>query len=148
MPNCFHFFVLIRQKLNLFFILGIFPTKPSVTLRSFRMSMTYFLVPDKKSSCSDDSLIAKIKRSPEYYKKVIHDPDYQKHLEESIRIGRSGDTTQYSKWLKEAEKSNYYYPPDHGYLRERRILKDLNDLKKTIDCYQKNGVTKVRLEYM
>ena len=173
--------------------------------------MTYFLVPDKKGSCSDDFpdglsyffeqiggfdekaevaqvsrvlqidlsvfqdveynyedekevkkhwhnlpefasivdiLIAKIKMTPDYYKKVIHDPDYQKHLEESIRIGSSGDTTQYSQWLKEAEKSNYYYPPDHGYLREGRILKDLNDLKKTLDCYQKNGVIRVRIEYM
>ena len=195
----------------LFFILGVFPTKSSVTLRSFHMSMTYFLVPDKKGSCSDDFpdglsyffeqiggfdekaevaqvsrvlqidlsvfqdveynyedekevkkhwhnlpefasivdiLIAKIKMTPDYYKKVIHDPDYQKHLEESIRIGSSGDTTQYSQWLKEVEKSNYYYPPDHGYLREGRILKDLNDLKKTLDCYQKNGVIRVRIEYM
>ena len=174
-------------------------------------SMTYFLIPDKKSSCTDDfpeglsfffqelggfedkaevaqvsrilkidlsvfqdvgynyedkaevgkhwhnltkfasivdSLIAKIEAHPQYYKKVIYNPGYDKNQEKSQKIILSGDTAKIRQYLENAEKDpRYYYPPDRGYLKEGRILRDLYQLKVVLDCYRRNGVTKVRLEF-
>lgn len=39
---------------SIFLILGILSAKPSATLTPIHRSMAYFLVPDKKSACSDD----------------------------------------------------------------------------------------------
>jgi hypothetical protein len=96
-----------------------------------------------------DSFIAKIKAQPDYYNKVIHNPNKQKQDDEMSRLIYMKDTAKAAKMIAELEKQPfYYYPPDYGYLSEGRILKDLQSLRTTFDCYQKNGVTKVRLEYM
>lgn len=96
-----------------------------------------------------DNFITKIKAQPDYHKKVIHNPNKQKQDDEVSKLIYMKDTAKAAKMLAELEKQPfYYYPPDYAYLREGRILKDLQTLRKTLDCYKRNGVTKVRLEYM
>ena len=95
-----------------------------------------------------DQFIVKINANPGYYKKVVHNPDKKKQDDELSRILYMKDTAKAEKLRKQLESNPfYYYPPDYGYLSEGRILKDLKILKKTLECYRKNGVTKVRLEY-
>lgn len=43
---------------------------------------------------------------------------------------------------------NYFYPADSGYLSSGQIVKDLKILRQILDCYQTNGVTKIKLMYM
>ena len=96
-----------------------------------------------------DKFIDKINGNPEYYKKVVHNPEKKKLDDELSQILYMKDTARAEKLRKILEANPfYYYPPDYGYLSEGRILKDLKTLKKTLECYRKNGVTKVRLEYM
>jgi hypothetical protein len=96
-----------------------------------------------------DTFIAKIKAQPEYHKKVVHNPNKQKQDDEFSKILYMQDSVKASKLLEELIKQPFYlYPPDYGYLSDGRILKDLQTLRKTLICYKKNGVTKVRLEYM
>lgn len=102
---------------------------------------------DTFSSCVE-AFINKIKSYPDYYKQVNHNPNRNKQLNEEERILDIADAVEREKQLKMLRSQPfYYYPPDHGYLREGRLLKDLQTLRRTLDCYKKNGVTKVRLEY-
>ena len=95
-----------------------------------------------------DTFINKIIASPEYYKQIHHNPDRDKQLDEEQRLWQLTDTTERDRQLELLKKQPfYYYPPDYGYLSEGRLLTGLQTLKKTIDCYKRNGVTKIRFEY-
>ncbi|MEO6327849.1 MAG: hypothetical protein ABIO55_02905 [Ginsengibacter sp.] len=94
------------------------------------------------------TFISKIKSQPNYYKRITHNPDKQKQNDEFSRLIYMQDTAQAAKILEQLQKQPYYYyPPDYGYLSKGRLLKDLQILKHTLDCYKKSGVTKIRLEY-
>ena len=63
-----------------------------------------------------DTLITKIKIQPDYYKKVIHNPDAQKQRDEMSRLINRRDTAGYAQLMAEYEKlPSYYYPPDYGF---------------------------------
>jgi hypothetical protein len=95
-----------------------------------------------------DTLIARIIAHPEYYKKVIHNPEKAKHDELYSKILVMKDTAKANILREQIENSQfYYYPGDYGYLSEGRLLKDLQTLKSTLDCYKRNSVTKVRFQY-
>ena len=96
-----------------------------------------------------DTFINKITTHPDYYKQVLHNPiDRNKQLDEESKLWEIQDTTLRNQKIEEIHKQPfYYYPNDYGYLSKGRLLKDLQILKKTLECYKKNGVTKVRFEY-
>ncbi len=95
-----------------------------------------------------DTFIQRIIANPEYYLQVHYNPDHNKQLDEEQRLWRLTDTTERDRQLELIRRQPfYYYPPDYGYLSEGRLLKGLRTLKKTLDCYKKNGVTKIRFEY-
>lgn len=96
-----------------------------------------------------DTFIHKILTHPDYYKQVHHNPDDRnKQVDEENRLWQLSDTVERDKQIEALHQQPfYYYPPDHGYLSQGRLLKDLRILKKTLDCYKKNGVTKIRFEY-
>jgi hypothetical protein len=93
--------------------------------------------------------IKKINNHPNYYKEVHHNPaDRNKQLDEESKLWELTDTAERDRKIEALHKLPfYYYPPDYGYLSKGRILKDLNILKKTLGCYKKDGVTKIRFEY-
>jgi hypothetical protein len=95
-----------------------------------------------------DTFISKIHSHPDYYKQVYHNPNRNGQLKEQQRIWEITDTAERDKQLELLYKQPYYfYPPDYGYLSSGGLLKGLTTLKKTLDCYRKNGVTKIRFEY-
>ena len=95
-----------------------------------------------------DTFISKIKSNPDYYKQVFYNPNRDKNLDEEQRIWQIADTAERDKKLELLRSQPfYYYPPDRGLLSEGRLLKGLQTLRRTLECYKKSGVTKVRLEY-
>jgi hypothetical protein len=96
-----------------------------------------------------DMFIDKIVAHPDYHKQVHHNPaDRNKQLDEESKLWQLTDTAERDKKIEALRNQPfYYYPPDYGYLSQGRLLKDLEILKKTLDCYKKNAVTKVRFEY-
>lgn len=95
-----------------------------------------------------DVFVGKIRANPEYYKKVLHNPDREKQLDEEERIWKIADTAERYRQLNQLrEKPFYFYPPDYGYLSEGRLLGDLKMLQQTLACYKRNGVTKIRFQY-
>lgn len=95
-----------------------------------------------------DDFMARIRAHPDYYKKVKHNPNKEKQDEAMSRALYAGDSTQLEALTQKLQSDPLYeYPPERGYLKEGRLLKDLKTLRNTLDCYKKNGVTKVRLEY-
>jgi hypothetical protein len=95
-----------------------------------------------------DSFIARIKSHPEYYKKLIYNPDEQKQLAELSKIILARDTAKLNQAYDIIPKQPFYgYPTDHSYLREGGLLDDLQTLRKIIECYKRSNATKVRLEY-
>ncbi len=103
----------------------------------------------KSLSSLVDKFINKINGYPNYYKQIHHNPaDRNKQIEEETRLWQITNSLERDKKLEALHKQPfYYYPSDYGYLSEGRLLADLHTLKKTLDCYKKNGVTKVRFEY-
>jgi hypothetical protein len=81
-----------------------------------------------------DSLLAKIASFPAYYKQVIHGPARQQDAGHSLQ-------TSHTKLLPG-------YPPDYGYLSKGEVIKDLQTLRKTLACYEENGVFKCKFMYM
>jgi hypothetical protein len=95
-----------------------------------------------------DTFILKIETYPDFHKKVIHNPNKQQQDDQISKIIYMEDMRKATRLLEELEKKPFYYfPPDYGYLKEGRLLKDLKSLRKTLECYKKSGVSKVRLEY-
>jgi len=96
-----------------------------------------------------DTFIGKITAQPDYYKQVNHNPaDRNKQIDEESRLWQLTDTVERDRKIAALHQQPfYYYPPDYGYLSQGRLLKDLHTIKKTLDCYKKSGVTKVRFEY-
>lgn len=96
-----------------------------------------------------DTFIVRVKRNPFCYKKVKYNPHLDKIADEMSRDAQTADTAKLWRRLEQLQKDPLYgYPADHGYLREGWLLKDLQVLKGALGCYKKQGVTKVRLEYM
>ncbi len=97
-----------------------------------------------------ETFINNINLNPEYYNQVHHNPaDRNKQLDEESKLWELSDTLERDRKLEALRQQPfYYYPPDYGYLSNGRLLKDLNTLKSTLDCYKKSGVTKIRLTYM
>jgi len=95
-----------------------------------------------------DTFITRIENNPDYYKKVVHNPDKEKQDDKHAEILQIKDTAMALKFMEDLQKEPLYmYPPDYGYLSEGRLLKDLKILKKTLNCFKQDGVTKIRLEY-
>lgn len=79
----------------------------------------------------------------------MHNPNKKKQDDDFSKIIYMQDTAKAARLLEELKKQPFYFfPPDYGYLSGGRLLKDLQSLGRTLECYKKNGVTKVRLEYM
>jgi hypothetical protein len=97
-----------------------------------------------------DTLLNKIASEPEYYKQVHHNPiDINKQVDEESNLWKITDSIEREKKIKAfRQKPFYYYPNDRGYLSQGRLVKDLQILKGTLDCYKKNRVTKIRFEYV
>ena len=95
-----------------------------------------------------DSLISKITSHPDFYKKVIYNPnDQQQNIELSEAV-QSGDSTKLYTVLTAQQKKPFYgYPADYGFLHDGRIQEELRLLLETLHCYKTNRVKKVRLEY-
>ncbi|HET9505395.1 MAG TPA: hypothetical protein VFO93_17760 [Hymenobacter sp.] len=81
-----------------------------------------------------NSLLDKIAAFPDYYKQVIHGPARQQDAGLSLQITPT--------------KLLPGYPPDYGYLSKGEIVEDLKTLRKTLTCYEENGVRKFKLMYM
>jgi hypothetical protein len=95
-----------------------------------------------------ETVLKKIELNPNYYKKVKHNLNRDKQLEDESKIWLIMDSLEREKKLKQLHiQPFYYYPPDYKYLSEGRFLKDLHILQKTLLCYKKSGATKFRLEY-
>ena len=97
-----------------------------------------------------DTLLDKIAAQPEYYKQVHHNPiDRNKQVDEESNLWKLTDSVERDKKIEGLRQQPfYYYPNDRGYLSEGRLIKDLQILKKTLNCYKKSGVTKIRFEYV
>jgi hypothetical protein len=89
--------------------------------------------------------IKKIKDNPNYYKQIKYNPI-------EVIYGFSSDTLEMKRIIqtqKEHQKNPLFgYPNDHGYLSSNEILRDLETLKNTLNCYKKCGATKIKLTYM
>jgi len=95
-----------------------------------------------------DSFISKISSNPYYYTHVKHNPNRAKQLDEEEKLMHLIDTAQLNSRLEQLRNQPlYYYPPDLGFLSNRRLSKDLSTLKTILNCFKKDGVTKVRFEY-
>ncbi|MBS0425458.1 MAG: hypothetical protein JSR71_13845 [Proteobacteria bacterium] len=96
-----------------------------------------------------DTFINKIVAQPNYYKQVHHNPvDRNKLVDEENELWKLTDTVERDKKIEALHQQPfYYYPNDRGYLSQGKLLKDLQTLKKTLGCYKKSGVTKIRFEY-
>ena len=95
-----------------------------------------------------DTFIHKIVANPEYYKQVHHNHNREKQLDDEQRLWQLKDSSERDRQLELLRQQPfYYYPPDYRYLSEGRLLKGLQTLKMTLDCYKKSGVTKIRFEY-
>lgn len=95
-----------------------------------------------------DSLNAKIKSHPDFYKKVIYNPNEQQQHAELSKAVQQGDQSKLLALVEEQQKQPFYgYPGDYGFLHDGRLQEELQLLKQTLSCYKANGVTKVRLEY-
>ena len=97
-----------------------------------------------------DTLLDKIAAQPEYYKQVHHNPiDRNKQVDEESNLWKLTDSVERDKKIEGLRKQHfYYYPNDRGYLSKGRLIKDLQILKRTLNCYKKSGVTKIRFEYV
>ena len=81
-----------------------------------------------------DDLLAKIAAFPDYYKQVMHGPARQQNEDFSLQMPDN--------------KLLSGYPPDYGYLSKGEIIEDLKTLRKTLTCYEENGVYKFKFMYM
>jgi hypothetical protein len=96
-----------------------------------------------------DTFIAKINQQPDYYNKVQYNPDTQNHGEILSEMLMRNDTAQIQQWYEKMQEQPLHdYPIDRGYLSSGAILSDLQELRNTLSCYSKSGVTKVMLVYM
>jgi hypothetical protein len=97
-----------------------------------------------------DDFIARIKRQPEYYTQVLHNPNHYSELNDLQQsVLASTNSADYQKQLEEMQKRPLHkYPPDRGYLSEGLLGADLEVLQQTLQCYKSRGVAKIRLMYM
>ncbi len=90
-------------------------------------------------------LITKIEQKPAYFEAVKHGQNRHLSFTQIMEAFQRGDEAK-------AEELFYtdanLYPPDYGYLSSGRIIGDLQKLRATLECYQKNGVKKIKLTYM
>jgi hypothetical protein len=96
-----------------------------------------------------DNLLAKIAAFPDYHKQVLHNPNRKQDLDALFKITASGDEEEIMRGLEALEsKPLFSYPADHGYLSNGEIVEDINTLRKTLMCYEDNGVSKFKFMYM
>lgn len=101
-----------------------------------------------------DNLLQKIDGHPAYYNEVIYNSDQINQRQMSSQLIKrfvDGQMTeeqavQYLEKLQAAP--NYRYPADNGYLTEGRIIEDLRALQNNLQCYQQDGIHRVKLVYM
>ena len=93
--------------------------------------------------------IDKIEAHPTFHEKVKHDSDMEKRGEQMNRIFNSTSPESIIGFLQEQQKDEQYgFPPDHGYLKEGRLLNDLRAFQKTVECLMGAGHQKMKLLYM
>lgn len=96
-----------------------------------------------------DMFLVKIHMQPDYYKKVVYNPDFKRQQDEYIVINNLTDTVMQRERRRQLESAPfYYYPPDRGYLSNNGLTRGLNELKQRLCCFKKGGATKVRMVYM
>jgi hypothetical protein len=96
-----------------------------------------------------DNLLAKIAAFPDYHKQVLHNPNRKQGLNSLFRITASGNEQEIMQGLEALESKPFFsYPADHGYLSGGEIVEDLNALRKTLMCYEGNGVSRFKFMYM
>lgn len=96
-----------------------------------------------------DSLLAKITAFPDYYKQVLHNPTRKQDLNTLFQVTASGNEEKIKQGLEELEsKPLFGYPSDYGYLSKGELVEDLKILRKTLMCYEDNGVSRFKLMYM
>ena len=85
---------------------------------------------------------------PDYHQYIRHNQNQRKQDEQLVTLGIK-DSTKFLELLEQFQaEPDYGYPSDYGYLSSGRILKDLTDFKKLLQCYKKSGVKKVKLYFM
>lgn len=91
-----------------------------------------------------DNLLLRIKANPNYYKKVKFNPIYEDYVYSSDKQEREKNKQK----QREYEKSPLHgFPYDNGYLNSNKFVTELKQLKNILNCYKKNGATKIRLGY-
>ena len=96
-----------------------------------------------------DNLLAKIAAFPDYYKQILHNPNRKQDLDALRQVTASGDEGRIQQDLEELEsKPLFSYPSDYGYLSKGEIVEDLKVLRKTLMCYEDNGVSRFKFMYM
>ncbi len=94
------------------------------------------------------NFLARLEASPGYYTQVKHNAQLKQQNEQLFTMGFS-DNNKFLELIEEFESQpDYGYPSDYGYLSSGRILKDLRDLKNLLQCFRKNGASKIKLYYM
>jgi hypothetical protein len=95
------------------------------------------------------TLIDSINAHPDYHIHLKYDPKPWPGVVHSLDSIKPGDTDRLKKVLADYEQNPAsLYPADSGYLREGRILNDLNDLLKTLNCFRSQGVKQIKLLYI
>lgn len=96
-----------------------------------------------------DNLLAKIAAFPDYYKQVLHNPNRNQDLNLLFQVTASGNEEKIKQGLEALEgKPLFGYPSDYGYLSKGELVEDLKVLRKTLTCYEDNGVSRFKLMYM
>lgn len=96
-----------------------------------------------------DNLLAKIAAFPDYYKQVLHNPNRKQDLNTLFQVTASGNEETIKLGLETLEsKPLFGYPSDYGYLSKGELVEDLKILRKTLMCYEDNGVSRFKFMYM
>ena len=93
-----------------------------------------------------EAFIKKISENPDYYKKVLHNNDYDSQMN---KIMYAKDEDSLLKVVEELYSDpSTSFPPDRGYLSQNEIMDDLIALKGLLDCYKESRATKIKLTYV
>lgn len=96
-----------------------------------------------------NAFISKINESPDYHLFVRHIQDKVKPNEQLLRSANIKDKEKAFNWLEESyEEDDEMFPPDRGFLRNYGIVRELEELRKLIECFKISGSTKIKLVYL
>lgn len=95
-----------------------------------------------------ESFIDKIAENKEYFKEVRYTKNVDSLNDQLHEVLHKKDEDLMKNLLDQLYANpDLSLPPDRGYLSDYRIVEDLNDLKRILDCYKSSGAAKIKLLY-